>query len=93
MKFSCIVGNPPYQGQGGSQSQIYPVFYLWARKNCDQMSMIFPSAWQDPKSGNGLKSMNTPEIKYDKLPSTSVRCYYDEENLIVLYSTGIIIIN
>ena len=30
------------------------------------MSMIFPSAWQDPKSGNGLKSMNTPEIKYDK---------------------------
>ena len=66
MKFDICVGNPPYQGQGGSQSQIYPVFYLWARKNCDQMSMIFPSAWQDPKSGNGLKSMNTPEIKYDK---------------------------
>ena len=30
------------------------------------MSMIFPSSWQDPKSGNGLRSMNTPEIKYDK---------------------------
>ena len=63
MNFSCIVGNPPYNK---GNTQIYPLFYLWAKKNCDQVSMIFPSAWQDPKSGNGLKSMNTPEIKYDK---------------------------
>ena len=26
--WDLIIGNPPYQGQGGSQSQIYPVFYL-----------------------------------------------------------------
>ena len=39
---------------------------MWARKNCDQMSMIFPSAWQEPKIKNGLQHMNTEDVKYDK---------------------------
>lgn len=64
MKFEVIVGNPPYQGV--NHQQIYPQFYVWARKNCDQMSMIFPSGWQEPKIKNGLQHMNTEDVKYDK---------------------------
>ena len=30
------------------------------------MSMIFPTGWQELKFKNGLKLMNTPEVKYDK---------------------------
>ena len=30
------------------------------------MSMIFPSAWQEPKIKNGLQHMNTEDVKYDK---------------------------
>ena len=63
MKFDVIVGNPPYNNR---KMQIYPLFYLWAKDNCDYMSMIFPTGWQEPKGGNGLKFMNTPEVKYDK---------------------------
>ena len=64
MKFEVIVGNPPYQGV--NHQQIYPQFYLWSRKNCDQMSMIFPSNWQKAIYKNGLKLMNTEDVKYDK---------------------------
>lgn len=64
MKFEVIVGNPPYQGV--NHQQIYPQFYVWARKNCDQMSMIFPSNWQKAIYKNGLKLMNTEDVKYDK---------------------------
>ena len=64
MRWSIIVGNPPYNG--GFGKQLYPFFYLWARENCDQMSMIFPTSWQEAKSGNGLKEMNTKDIKQDK---------------------------
>ena len=64
MKFDICVGNPPYQGV--NHQQIYPHFYLWAKKNCDQMSMIFPSGWQEPKNKNGLQYMNTEDVKYDK---------------------------
>ena len=64
MKFDIVVGNPPYNV--GKTMQIYPKFYLWARKNCDRLSMIFPSAWQNPKTMNGLNLMNTKDVKYDK---------------------------
>lgn len=64
MHWSIIVGNPPYQGV--NHQQIYPQFYLWSRKNCNQMSMIFPSNWQKAIYKNGLKLMNTEDVKYDK---------------------------
>lgn len=64
MKFEVIVGNPPYQGV--NHQQIYPKFYLWARNNCNMMSMIFPISWQYVKIMHGLGLMNTPEVKRDK---------------------------
>ena len=64
MKFDICVGNPPYNV--GKTMQIYPKFYLWARKNCDRLSMIFPSGWQNPKTMHGLNLMNTKDVKYDK---------------------------
>lgn len=64
MKFEVIVGNPPYQV--ANHQQIYPKFYLWARNNCNIMSMIFPSGWQEPKKQNGLVLMNNSDVKYDK---------------------------
>lgn len=63
MRWSIIVGNPPYNN---GHEQIYPRFYLWARKNCDWMSMIFPSGWQDPKIMHGVGLMNTSDVKNDK---------------------------
>lgn len=64
MKFEVIVGNPPYQGV--NHQQIYPKFYLWARNNCNIISMIFPTGWQEPKDSNGLRLMNNSDVKYDK---------------------------
>lgn len=64
MKFEVIVGNPPYQG--ANHRQIYPKFYLWARNNCNMMSMIFPIGWRSPKRMNGLGIMNNSDVKYDK---------------------------
>lgn len=63
MRWSIIVGNPPYNN---SKFQIYPKFYIWAKQNCDQMSMIFPVGWQEPKDGNGLRLMNNSDVKYDR---------------------------
>jgi hypothetical protein len=63
MRWSIIVGNPPYNNR---KMQIYPLFYLWAKDNCDYMSMIFPTGWQDTKIMNGLSLMNTADVKYDK---------------------------
>ena len=63
MKFEVIVGNPPYNKD---KHQIYPLFYLWAKKNCNMMSMIFPSGWRNPKTMHGLGLMNTKDVKYDK---------------------------
>lgn len=63
MKFDVVVGNPPYNN---GHTQIYPLFYLSAQNYCSQMSMIFPSGWQDPKIMNGLGVMNKPEVKRDK---------------------------
>ena len=63
MKFDIVVGNPPYNK---GNTQIYPLFYLWAKKHCNMMSMIFPSAWQEAKVMNGIGLMNTKDVKYDK---------------------------
>lgn len=47
MKFDVIVGNPPYQGE--NHQQLYPDFYLAAKKNSDRFCLIFPTGWQEPK--------------------------------------------
>ena len=61
--WDCIIGNPPYNKD---KHQIYPLFYLWAKKHCNEMSMIFPSGWQDAKTMHGLGLMNTEDVKYDR---------------------------
>ena len=63
MKFQICVGNPPYNK---GNTQLYPLFYLWAKEHCNMMSMIFPQAWQEAKVMNGIGLMNTKEVKYDK---------------------------
>lgn len=63
MKFDFVIGNPPYQM--GNQ-QIYVYFYLSAQKIGNFVDMIFPTAWQQPKTANGLDKLNKPEIKADR---------------------------
>ncbi len=63
MKFTAIVGNPPYQGE--NHQQIYPYFYLLSRKLGENVSLIFPTGWQEPKNGNNLRLLNKKEIKED----------------------------
>lgn len=64
IKFTAVVGNPPYQGD--NHKQIYPNFYLSARELGEYVSLIFPIGWQEPKNGNNLRVLNTKEIKHDK---------------------------
>lgn len=65
MKFNAVVGNPPYQGH--NHQQIYPYFYLTARKTSNNyVSLIFPTGWQEPKNANNLSKLNNPEIKADR---------------------------
>ena len=65
MKFDAVVGNPPYQGN--NHQQIYPYFYLTARKTSNNyVSLIFPTGWQEPKNANNLSKLNNPEIKADR---------------------------
>lgn len=64
IKFTAVVGNPPYQGD--NHKQIYPNFYLSARELGEYVSLIFPIGWQEPKNGNNLRLLNTKEIKHDK---------------------------
>lgn len=65
MKFDAVVGNPPYQGN--NHQQIYPYFYLAARKTSNNyVSLIFPTGWQEPKNANNLSKLNNPEIKADR---------------------------
>lgn len=66
MKFSVIVGNPPYQENKKNNAKIYPSFYLNAISMSDNVAMIFPSAWQEPKNANGLQKLNKKEIKEDR---------------------------
>jgi len=63
MKFTAVVGNPPYQGD--NHQQIYPYFYLTAREIGENVSLIFPTGWQGPKNGNNLRLLNKKEIKAD----------------------------
>ena len=64
MRFTAIVGNPPYQGD--NHQQLYPNFYLSARELGDFVALIFPIGWQKPKNGNNLGLLNKKEIKEDK---------------------------
>ena len=63
MKFDVIVGNPPYQGE--NHQQLYPDFYLAAKKNSDRFCLIFPTGWQEPKNANQLSKLNKKEVKED----------------------------
>jgi superfamily II DNA or RNA helicase len=64
MRFNAVVGNPPYQGT--NHQQIYPYFYLTSKMIGHNVSLIFPTGWQEPKNANNLSKMNTPEVKKDK---------------------------
>lgn len=64
MKFTAVMGNPPYQGD--NHFQIYPDFYLASRELGDIVSLIFPTGWQEPKNANNLSKLNKKEIKEDK---------------------------
>lgn len=64
MKFDVVIGNPPYQGD--NHQQLYPDFYLQARKCANQACMIFPTGWQEPKTANGLGKLNKEDVKHDK---------------------------
>lgn len=63
MRFTAVVGNPPYQE--GNHLQIYPDFYLASRKIGNTVSLIFPIGWQKPKNANNLSKLNKKEIKED----------------------------
>ncbi|SPS10938.1 hypothetical protein AMHIJAGA_00871 [Lactococcus lactis] len=62
MKFDVVVGNPPYQ-EGAYQ--LYANFYTMAISVGEDVSLIFPTSWQDPKNKNGLSLLNNAEIKHD----------------------------
>ena len=64
MKFTAVIGNPPYQGD--NHFQLYPDFYLSSRKLGEKSILIFPTGWQEPKNALNLQKMNTKEIKEDK---------------------------
>lgn len=63
MKFTAVIGNPPYQGD--NHQQLYPDFYLGGRIIAEKLCLIFPTGWQEPKTANNLAKLNTPEIKED----------------------------
>lgn len=63
MKFDAVVGNPPYDA--GNGQQIYTDFYLAAREVANNISMIFPIGWQEPKTANNLGKLNTKDVKED----------------------------
>ena len=64
MKFTAVVGNPPYQSK--SKLQIYADFYLLSRELGSIVSLIFPTGWQEPKDKNNLQKLNNEAIKQDK---------------------------
>ena len=63
-KFDVVIGNPPYQGD--NHQQIYPDFYIGGQVISDNLCLIFPSSWQEPKRANNLGKLNKEEIKADK---------------------------
>ena len=64
MKFTAVVGNPPYQGE--NRQQIYPDFWTTSVKIADVSCMIFPVGWQEPKDANNLRKMNKENVKRDR---------------------------
>ena len=64
MKFDAVVGNPPYQD--GAKMQIYTDFFLSSQTIGECVSLIFPTGWQEPKTGNKFKKINKTEIKEDR---------------------------
>ncbi len=63
MKFGAIVGNPPYQG---NRMQIYPDFYLSSIAIGENVCLIFPQGWLEPKDGSRLVLLNNEQVKADK---------------------------
>ncbi len=63
MKFTTIVGNPPYQD---GNNQIYTLFYTNAIKMADRVELIFPTGWQGTSTANLLNNLNNEEVKRDK---------------------------
>jgi hypothetical protein len=63
MKFGVIVGNPPYQG---NRMQIYPDFYLSSISIAENVCLIFPQGWLEPKDGSRLGLLNNEKVKADK---------------------------
>lgn len=61
--FDFCIGNPPYQDE--NRRQLYPGFFIAGQEIAKCVDMIFPTGWQDPKTGNNLKVMNTEEVKKD----------------------------
>lgn len=64
MKFDVVIGNPPYQSE--TKKLLYPDFYLGSKEIANNVVLIFPTGWQDPKNNNGLEKLNTKEVKNDK---------------------------
>lgn len=77
MKFNTIVGNPPYQFS--NHQQIYPYFYQISKKIGKYVTLIFPTGWQEPKNGNNLRILNTPEVKND----SQIRFIDNRQNVFV----------
>ena len=65
MKFTAVVGNPPYQESSSNNTKLYPYFYTSAMQLAEEVLLIFPTAWQEPKKTNGLQLLNKKEIKED----------------------------
>lgn len=63
VKFDVVVGNPPYQD---GNVQIYTDFYISSKDISDNVCLIFPTGWQQPKNANNLRKMNNEDVKQDR---------------------------
>ena len=60
MKFTAVVGNPPYQD---GNNQIYTAFYTGSIAIADNVNLIFPVGWQGTSNANLLSNLNNETIK------------------------------